>query len=394
MRRVLLTAVVLATSAWLPLFPAQSGAAGRVVTWKTQSRHVEPERVEFGRATICPHCAPHPRDALYVNVFLPEGYDGRRRFPVLYLLHGSGGQYDFWMGSPRENDPRGGIVPGLAADFPAIIVMPDAGATGGYVNWWNGGRRGDPAWERYHLEELVHLVERRLKVRRGRRFRAIAGFSMGGYGAAFYGTQRPGYFGIVAALSAHLSIRDLAPVGARLRMFGNPVAQAFYWAGHDPVELVRNLRWSRVYVSAGDSHALPGEPSDPRSVRQEDIARSQSRRFVATARAAGVSVDFRMHTGEHSYDLGWRSFEDALPWIADSFGRPLPQRPNRWRYTTVAKRSTAFGFRFRFAQAPSSLISFTRDGHALTGRGTGRVAVRLPDGTRTRLRLPFRRILR
>jgi S-formylglutathione hydrolase FrmB len=188
--------------------PAPSAGAGRVVTWKTQSRHVDARRVEFGRPPLCGKCTPHPSDGLYVNVWLPDGYDGKRRFPVLYLLHGGDGQYDFWVQSPRENDPRGTIVPDLVGDFPAIIVMPDAGANGHYMNWWNGGRRGDPGWERYHLDELIPLVERRLKVRRGRRFHAIAGFSLGGYGAAFYASQRPGYFGIAAALSARLSLRN------------------------------------------------------------------------------------------------------------------------------------------------------------------------------------------
>jgi diacylglycerol O-acyltransferase / trehalose O-mycolyltransferase len=96
---------------------------------------------------------------------------------VLYLLHGTDAHYDFWLHSPRANDPRGGILPGLASDFPGIIVMPDGGADGHYVNW-RSGLRGDPAWERYHLEELIPLVERRLRVRHGRRFHAIAGFSI------------------------------------------------------------------------------------------------------------------------------------------------------------------------------------------------------------------------
>ena len=138
-------AAVCALAACLFAAGTSDAETGRVVTWKTHSRYVDPSEVEFGRAPLCAMCAPHPRDALYVNVHLPDGYDGRRRFPVLYLLHGSDAQYDFWRRSPRPNDPRGGIVPGLARDFPGIIVMPDGGAIGHYVNWWRGGRRGDPA---------------------------------------------------------------------------------------------------------------------------------------------------------------------------------------------------------------------------------------------------------
>jgi S-formylglutathione hydrolase FrmB len=378
--------------AWLGA-GAPSADAGRVVTWKTQSRHVDARRVEFGRPPLCAKCAPHPRDGLYVNVWLPDGYDGRRRFPVLYLLHSGDGQYDFWLQSPRENDPRGTIVPDLVGDFPAIIVMPDAGANGHYMNWWNGGRRGDPGWERYHLDELIPLVERRLKVRRGRRFHAIAGFSMGGYGAAFYASQRPGYFGIAAALSARLSLRDpfLYIRGQLDYALGDPGRQRFYWTGHDPVALVRNLRWTRMYVSAGDGRALPGEPSGPANEIGEDNLRRLSERFVGVARRAHVPVSFRIERGSHNYDLGWRSFEGAFRWIERALGRPAPERPARWSYKTVAQQSNAFGFRFSFAKPPTRLASFSRDGCTLQGRGAGRVTLRSPAGTRQRARLPFRR---
>jgi diacylglycerol O-acyltransferase / trehalose O-mycolyltransferase len=366
--------------------------AGRVVTWKTHSRHVNPGEVEFGRPPICAKCTPHPRDGLYVNVWLPDGYNGTRRFPVLYLLHGGDGQYDFWRQSPRENDPRGTIVPDLVRDFPGIVVMPDGGADGHYMNWWSGGRRGDPGWERYHLEELIPLVERRLRVRRGRRFHAVAGFSLGGYGAAFYASQRPGYFGIAAALSARLSLRDPFFYGQLDYALGDPSRQRFYWTGHDPLALVRNLRWTRLYVSAGDGQALPGEPSGPANVIGEQNLRRLSERFARAARRAHVPVTYRLQRGAHTYDLGWRSFQAAFRWIEGSFGRPLPEEPARWSYKTVAQRSDAFGFRISFAKPPKRVASFSRKACTLQGRGAGRVVVRSPRGARSlRARLPFRR---
>ena len=92
---------------------------------------------------------------------------------------------------------------------------------------------------------------------------------MGGYGAAYYASQRPGYFGIAAALSGRLSIRDPTLHGLLDYALSDPERQAFYWEGHDPVALVRNLGWTRLYVSAGD-----GEPNVLRL----------SRRFVTAAR--------------------------------------------------------------------------------------------------------------
>ena len=77
--------------------------------------------------------------------------------------------------------------------------MPE-GDRGFYTNWWNDGRRGDPGWERYDLEELIPLVERRFRIRRARRWHAIAGLSMGGMGTMYLASQRPHYFGSAASV--------------------------------------------------------------------------------------------------------------------------------------------------------------------------------------------------
>jgi hypothetical protein len=308
---------------------------------------------------------------------------------VLYLLHGADAQYDFWLHSARANDPRGGILPGLARNFPGIIVMPDGGADGHYLNW-RSGLRGDPAWERYHLDELIPLVERRLKVRRGRRYHAIAGFSMGGHGAAFYASQRPGYFGIAAALSARLSLRDPSLIPGLSYALGDYAENRFYWTGHDPVALAPNLRWTRLYVSAGDGMSQPGEAVNPAGALGEQNLRRLCERFAPAARRVGVRVTFEVKPGIHNHDLAWRSFADAFPWIASRFGKPLPDDPRRWTYRTVAQKSAAFAFRFSFTEPPREVATFTRGGATLKGRGRGRVSVHIPGDGRRRLRVPFR----
>jgi hypothetical protein len=112
---------------------------------------------------------------------------------------------------------------------------------------------------------------------------------------------------------------------------------------------------------------------------------------VRAARRAHVPVTFRIKSGEHNHDLAWRSFEAAYPWIAAAFGRPLPEQPASWSYTTVAQQSNAFGFRFSFAKPPGRLASFSLRGSILRGRGAGRVSVDAAGRARLRVRLPFRR---
>ena len=69
-------------------------------------------------------------------MLLPDGYRDhpRRRYPVLWLLHGANGGTDTWIPGIKT----------LAAGLPAVIVMPDGGKFGMYTDWWNGGRRGHP----------------------------------------------------------------------------------------------------------------------------------------------------------------------------------------------------------------------------------------------------------
>ena len=70
---------------------------------------------------------------------------------------------------------------------------------------------------------------------------------------------------------------------------------------------------------------------------------------------------------------------------------PLPERPARWSYKTVAQQSNAFGFRFSLRRPPTRLASFSRSACTLEGRGADRVTVHSPGGTRQRARLPFRK---
>src|SRR5437763_9260296 len=254
-RAVLLTALVAA------LLPAGSADAAKLVRFTTHRRIANPANPKRTFNDTHRPGLPAPQ-ALPVNVLLPDGYDGKRRFPVLYLLHGHGDTYNSWV------DPKNGDLRHLAAGLPAIVVMPEGGR-GWYTNWWNGGKRGDPAWERYHLDELIPLIRRKFRIRSARRWHAIAGLSMGGEGAMSYAEQRPAYFGSVASFSGVLSIqRPEWPDGFNTQgekyeqVYGDPNAQSFYWQGHNPTTLVDNLRHTRVFVAVGDGTPNPSRPDE------------------------------------------------------------------------------------------------------------------------------------
>jgi S-formylglutathione hydrolase FrmB len=326
-----------------------------------------------------------------VNVLLPDGYTPTRRWPVLYLLHGHGDAYDYWA------NPERGNLAEIARGLPAIVVMPEA-ARGWYANWWNGGRRGGPAWERYHLDELIPLVEARLPILPERRWHAIAGLSMGGEGAIYYASQRPGYFGSAASFSGVLSLqRPEWPTAFETQgehyadVFGDPSAQRFYTAGHDPTALAENLRWTRLYVTVGDGVPAASSPDEVRNVvgqLAERELRTHADDFVAAARAAGADVTYEPRTGIHDWPYWRAALAAALRW---GFFSPVASDPATWSFSTVAQDGEAWGWRFHFVAPPEEVFTLRRMGDAVVGTGSGTVELTPPCGPTLRLGVPFYR---
>ncbi len=91
-----------------------------------------------------------------VRLLVPVGFeaDPNRRWPVLYLLHGADDPdtYQCWT---RSTD-----VAALTAGLPLLVVMPEGGTKGYYSDWFNEGRGGPPAWETFHLVELLQVLDR------------------------------------------------------------------------------------------------------------------------------------------------------------------------------------------------------------------------------------------
>lgn len=133
------------------------------------------------------------RDFPFV-VYLPNGYErGDLRYPVLYLLHGAGGDETAWVkdgGIKATTDQliQSGDIP------PAIIVMP-----GCYGCWWVDGaiEKAETAF----WSELVPAIQRRYRTIETRGGRMVAGLSAGGYGAVRFAMRYPDRIGAAAALS-------------------------------------------------------------------------------------------------------------------------------------------------------------------------------------------------
>lgn len=138
-----------------------------------------------------------------IFVTLPSNYldNGAWRFPVLYLLHGGGGgrSSDWVLGA--------GDAEAITEEHSLITVMPDGGKVGWYTNWVNTAQ-GAQAWQDFHLNQLVPWIDANLRTAAIRESRAVAGLSMGGYGAIRYATERPDLFSYTASFSGAIDVSD------------------------------------------------------------------------------------------------------------------------------------------------------------------------------------------
>jgi diacylglycerol O-acyltransferase/trehalose O-mycolyltransferase len=187
-----------------------------------------------------------------VRILLPAGYraGSRRRYPVLYLLHGADSDYRSWT--------QDGDAEALTAHVPVIVVMPDGGTMGWYTDYYQGERPVRPAWETYHVGELVPWVDAHFRAIAARRGRAIAGLSMGGYGALSYAARHPGTFFAAASFSGALEIGSQEAWGPRSE-------NAARWRAHLPISLAGRLR-SLALLEVRTGNGKPG-PLDKRGTR-------------------------------------------------------------------------------------------------------------------------------
>ncbi|MFE6856492.1 alpha/beta hydrolase, partial [Streptomyces sp. NPDC057674] len=145
---------------------------------------------------------PEVAEEQHIKIILPKTYydDPNRRYPVMYFLHGS------------PDDPIQQNYPALRMSDRMITVIPDGGARGWYTNWLNQKTAaGAQNWENFHLKQVIPFIDANLRTIATKKARAVAGVSMGGFGALHYAQARPDLFSQTASLSGDidLSVRSM-----------------------------------------------------------------------------------------------------------------------------------------------------------------------------------------
>lgn len=171
--------------------------AGKIETVTIQSQYVGAEKT--------------------VKVYLPYGYDASKKYPVIYFLHGFGGDENSWLNKSLNKVADELIQDGTIQ--PMIFVMPNAeNALGGsfYTNSIDTDPTRNPNlnpkmgfgfYEYYFIREVIPTIESKYSIDASKR--AIEGHSMGGYGAMKLAMLYPTMFKSVAAHSGPLSFNDL-----------------------------------------------------------------------------------------------------------------------------------------------------------------------------------------
>jgi S-formylglutathione hydrolase FrmB len=164
-------------------------------------------------------------------VIKPNTYKKKRsQFPVVYLLHGYGGNYSDWVSRVAE-------LKNQVDDYQHLIVCPD----GGYSSWyWDSPIDSSIRYETHITAEVVPYIDAHYKTIANRQQRAITGLSMGGHGGLFLAWRHADIFGACGSMSGGVDInasRQQYDIGKRI---GDTLTHADNWKRYAVINVIEN----------------------------------------------------------------------------------------------------------------------------------------------------------
>lgn len=243
-------------------------------------------------------------------VVLPDGYDSTRSYPVLWLLHGYGDNDSSWLKYSQ--------LAHYLRPYPLVVVLPDA-----KLSWYVNALR-DPAarFEDYLIRDLTKTVSVRYSVDQARQ--AIAGISMGGYGAVVLGLQHPNSFRFIGALSAVLTVpRDVERFDS-LGGFAIPSLQLAF--GEAPSEF-RDKHDPFLLFKQTPSEALPLIYIAIGTADEFRTFLPRNREFADSLRAYGARYSYSELPAGHTWVLWNRVLPDLLSQVWQTVTAPRVSSP-------------------------------------------------------------------
>ena len=241
-------------------------------------------------------------------IYLPSDYEySEREYPVLYLLHGAGDDHTGWVqfGEVKSIADKA-IIDGLSTAM--IIVMPDAQTQKkGYFN----SLEGDWDYENYFFQEFIPFIEENYRIKGEKRYRAIAGLSMGGGGSFIYALRHPEYFSSACPLSAFLGALSFDDYYQKnIKKFKNIRKDKVfsYYSNHEALSVIKNqtdenLKSVRWYIDCGD----------------DDYLYEKNSLAHIALKKRGIPHEYRVRDGAHNWTY-WRSaLPEVLGFVSEHF---------------------------------------------------------------------------
>ncbi|HEX5734798.1 MAG TPA: alpha/beta hydrolase-fold protein [Blastocatellia bacterium] len=259
--------------------------------------------------------SPSLERELKYAVQLPPSYerDTKRRYPLLYFLHGMNG-------NEREFERRGvaGAVAKMRGEgkIGEFIIIAPAGENSFYLNAKNGVRYEDAI-----IKDLIPHVEKTYRVVASRDGRAIQGLSMGGYGALMLAFKHPEMFSSVTAHSSALFVELPNPTGTDRRaqfmsrlignMYGNP-PDVEYFKANNPIDLAATNAAAikkaglKIYFDVGEQDRYGFQPSNKALDEQLTKAAIVHEYHVFPG---GHGWEYMLSVADNSYTFLWKNFK-------------------------------------------------------------------------------------
>jgi len=247
-------------------------------------------------------------------IYLPFDYGtSERTYPVVYLLHGLGDNHGSWIQYGEVNRYADkaiteGTIP------PMIIVMPE-----GDSSWYINSFADKVHYEDFFVKEFIPAVEKKYRIKAQKKYRGIAGLSMGGYGALIYAIKYPDLFTAAAPLSAGVFTDDevvtmsedkYARRLAHLLGYGLKAKERLTktWYDNSVLKLIENrsaedLSKVRYWIDCGD----------------DDWLTNGNCLLHLALYNKNVPHEFRVRNGAHSWSYWRAGITDALQFIGQSF---------------------------------------------------------------------------
>lgn len=226
-----------------------------------------------------------------LSILLPEDYNPRTHYPVLYLLHGYSGDHRDWPARTKITEYLRGI--------PLIVILPD-GENSWYVN--SATERND-RFEDYLVKDIPRYVNKLYSIDTTRQ--AIAGLSMGGYGALMLALKHPSQYRFAGSLSGAITFpRAMNDTRSPERSLNPSLKRAFGERrdGGDIFLLYRQTSkdyFPYIYLVIGTQDGyksfLPAH-----------------RAFTDLLRSAGVAYEYHETPGSHNWQFWDRELQPLL----------------------------------------------------------------------------------